>query len=74
MNEQEPPPTSSDKRLAQSDAERTKRVTAAGWTAGASAFFLVGALTANGSWPMATGVIAIAAMVATACYCMLKQP
>ena len=54
--------------------ERTKRVESAGWTAGLSAFFLVGALTANGSWPMAVGVVAIAAMVATTCYFMLKQP
>lgn len=56
------------------DSERTKRVTAAGWTAGLSAFFIVGALTANASWPMALGLIAVAAMVAAVCYFMLKTP
>ena len=55
------------------DAERTKQVTVVGWTAGLSAFFAVGALASNPSWPMAFGVVAIAAMVATACYFMLRK-
>lgn len=55
-----------------SDQQRTKRVTAVGWTAGVSAFFLLGALTANATWPVAVGVIAVAAMVAAACYFMLR--
>ena len=54
------------------ESERTKRIEAAGWTAGLSAFALVSVLVSNSAWPVAIGVIAIAAMVATACYFMLK--
>ena len=54
------------------ESERTKRIEAAGWTAGLSAFALVCALANSPSWPVAIGVIGIAAMVATACYFMLK--
>ena len=54
-------------------SERTKQVETAGWTAGLSALFLVGALSTNASWPLAIGVVAIAAMVGTACYFMLRK-
>ncbi len=53
--------------------ERTKHVTAAAWTGGVSAFFLVGGLTTNPTWPVAVGVTAISAMVATVCYFILQQ-
>jgi hypothetical protein len=61
-----------DKAERKSDVEHTKQVQAAGWTAGLAAFFIVGALTANASWPMAVACIAVAGMVAAACYFMLK--
>jgi hypothetical protein len=67
-------PTSPEALAAQAQAERTKRVHAVGWTAGMSAFFLAGGLTASTTWPMAIGVVAISAMVAVACYFMLRQP
>jgi hypothetical protein len=63
-----------DKTKLKSEAERTKQVQAAGWTAGLSAFFIVRALSVNTGWPMAVGVIAVAAMVAVACYFMLRRP
>jgi hypothetical protein len=52
--------------------QRTKRVAAAGWTAGLSDFFNIGALTTNASCPVAVGAVVVAVMVATACYFMLK--
>ena len=55
------------------EAGRSKTVEAAGWTAGLAALFLTGALSANPTWPVAFGVAAIAAMVATVCYFMLKK-
>jgi hypothetical protein len=72
----EPTPSKTpDTPNAVAETERTKRVHAAGWTAGMSAFFLVGALAAgSNSWPAAIGVCGIAAMVAVACYYMLRQP
>ena len=63
-----------DKDETKTDSERTKQVTVAGWTAGVAAVVMVWSLTANASWPMAVAMIAIAAMVAVACYFMLKQP
>lgn len=63
-----------DDEDATKDSERTKQVETAGWTSGLSAMFLVGALATNASWPLAVGVVAIAAMVATACYFMLRKP
>ena len=54
------------------ESERTKRVEAVGWTAGLSAFALVWVLAIHAAWPVVIGVIAIAAMVAAACYFMLK--
>ena len=62
-----------DQEDATNDSERTKQVETAGWTAGLSALFLVGALSTNATWPVAIGVVAIAAMVATACYFMLRK-
>jgi len=72
MEEQQQPPANGN-QASKSETERTKQVTVAGWTAGVSAFFLMGALASNGSWPMAIGVIAVAAMVATVCYFILKR-
>lgn len=70
----QPEDSNSPEHLAdKAQMERTKRVQATGWTAGVSAFFLVGALAANGSWPMAVGICAIAAMVAVACVYMLRE-
>lgn len=54
------------------DTERTKQVTVAGWTAGLSAFFALGALTTSPTWPTAFGVMAVVGMVATVCYFILK--
>jgi len=72
MNEttQHSPITEADKNL---DGERTKQVTVAGWTAGVSAFFAVGALVASPAWPVAMGVTAVVAMVAVVCYFILKS-
>ena len=64
-------------RLEQADHTCSRRAwqdQVAGWTAGLSAFFIVGALTVNATWPMAIGVVAVAAMVATACFFMLRRP
>ena len=55
-----------------SDVERTKHVTEAAWTAGLSAFFMAGALITNPTWPVAAGVAAISAMIATLCYFILR--
>ena len=63
------PTEDSNKRA---ESERTKRVEAVGWTAGLSAFALVWVLASHAAWPVVIGVIAIAAMVAAACYFMLK--
>ncbi len=69
----EPKPNAGTEDLnKRAEAERTKRVEAVGWTAGLSAFALVWVLASHAAWPVAIGVIAIAAMVATACYFMLK--
>lgn len=56
-----------------SDSERTKQVTVAGWTAGVSAFFAVGAVAAAPTWPVAIGVSSVSAMVAVVCYFILKR-
>lgn len=66
------PEAEAAKAAAEAQKERTKRVETAGWTAGLSALFLVMALSSNPTWPLAVGVIAVAAMVAGACYFMLK--
>ena len=64
MNVNNPPPFESD---------RSKAVVAAGWTAGVTALVLTGALTTSPAWPVAFGAAAIAAMVATVCFFMLKK-
>jgi len=64
MSENNPQPPESD---------HSKALVAAGWTAGMSALFITGALTTNPTWPVAVGAVAIAAMVATVCYFMLKK-
>lgn len=56
-----------------SDGERTKQVTVAGWTAGVPALFVGGALVASPSWPAATVVAALTAMGTVACYFILKR-
>jgi len=55
------------------DAERTKQVTVAGWTAIVSAFFALGTLAVSPAWPTAIGVVAVAAMVATVCYFIVRR-
>jgi hypothetical protein len=55
------------------DAERTKQVTVAGWTAGLSALFALGAVGTSPAWPTAFGVAAVSAMVAVVCYFILKR-
>ena len=71
MDEPKPntPAEDSNKRA---ESERTNRVEVVGWTAGLSAFALVWVLASHAAWPVVIGVIAIAAMVAAACYFMLK--
>ncbi len=64
---------SSHSNPSQSDTERTKQVTVAGWTAGLSAFFAVGAMAASPTWPTAIGIAAVSAMVAVACYFILRR-
>jgi len=54
-------------------SERTKQVTVAGWTAGVAAVAALGTLSVAPDWPVAFGVAAISAMVAAACYFILKQ-
>jgi hypothetical protein len=72
MNEgQITPPTSGNNN--NDDAERTKQVTVAGYTAGVSAFFALGCLGVSSSWPTAFGVAAVSAMVAVTCYFILKR-
>ena len=56
----------------ESETARLNRVNSAGWTAGLSALFLVIGLVNSPSWPVATGVIALAAMVGYVCRLMLK--
>jgi hypothetical protein len=53
--------------------ERTNQVTTAGWTAGVSAFFAVGAMAAKPTWPVAVGICAVAAMVAVVCHGILRR-
>jgi hypothetical protein len=55
------------------EEERTKQVQAAGYVAGLSAFFSVGALVTQPTWPVACGVGAISAMAAIACFFMLQR-
>ena len=55
------------------DSERTRQVTAAGYTAGVSAVVALVTLLYEPSWPVAFGVAAVAAMVAVVCFCMLKH-
>ena len=55
------------------ETERTKQVTVAGWTAGLSAFFALGALASSPTWPVAMGVAAVSAMVAVVCFSILNR-
>lgn len=60
------------KAAEQAQKARTERVATVGWTAGLAAFFLVMGMGSSPTWPMAVAICAIAAMVASACYFMLK--
>jgi hypothetical protein len=53
--------------------QRTHQVRAAGWTATFAAFFAAVALSQEPTWPVAVGVVAIAAMVTVVCYTVLKR-
>ena len=66
-------PSAGDEDAKNAESERTKQVTVAGWTAGVSAFFALGTLSVSPTWPMAVGVAVVAAMVAAACYFILKK-
>ena len=67
-------PSASDKETKNAEGERTKQIKVAGWTAGVSAFFAVSALVVGPTtWPVAIGVAAIAAMITTVCYFILKK-
>lgn len=57
----------------QESGTRKVRVTTAGWTAGISAFVMCCTLGTEPEWPVAVGVVAVAAMVAVACYFILEQ-
>ena len=72
MNEN-PPNTPGQQAEIEVARERTKQLSIAGWTAGLSAFFAVGALSANPTWPVAAGVAAVAAMVAVVCLSILRR-
>jgi hypothetical protein len=61
MNEPFPPAT--PQAPLELSRERTKQASIAAWTAGLSAFFCVGALVSNPTWPVAAGVAAIVGMV-----------
>jgi hypothetical protein len=52
--------------------QRTKQVETAGWTAGLTAFFALGTVTTNPSWPVSTAAIGVSVAVAFVCYQMLK--
>ena len=67
---QPPPAPDSGSR---SEKERTDQVSTAGWTAGLTAFFCIGALASTPQWPMAFGVAVVCAMVGTVCYFIVKR-
>ena len=56
-----------------SQSERSKQVSAAGWTASMAAFFAVIALINQPTWPVAFGVAVVAVMVTFVCSFMLKK-
>lgn len=56
------------------ERERHKRNIIVGCTAGIVAFLAFWALVFKPVWPMAVGVVAIAAMVTTICHAMLRRP
>ena len=72
MNDTTPQPPTPDP-LKGSDAERTKQVTVAGWTAGVSAVVAMMTVTHSTSWPEAFAIGAVAAMVTAACYFILRR-
>ena len=70
---QTPPPRIEPLRNLNPEAERTKQVTVAGWTAGVTAV-AVGVTMINApEWPVAFGLSAVAAMVAVVCRGILKR-
>ena len=72
MNPAEQPPSPGEPSK-NADAERTKQVTVAGWTAGVSALFAAGALINQPTWPVAIGVAALSAIVAAVCCFMVRR-
>lgn len=79
MNDSTPSSTTSPQapvsaKSVDSESERIRLATVAGWTCGTVGFFGVGALFMNSSWPMAFGLVPIAAMVSAVCYFILKPP
>jgi len=67
----EKPPQKDADENAQS--ERSKQVSAAGWTASMAAFFAVIALINQPTWPVAFGVAVVVVMVTFVCSFMLKK-
>ncbi|MEZ5907844.1 MAG: hypothetical protein R3D31_03500 [Hyphomicrobiaceae bacterium] len=68
------PDSGASGKSACAEQEYTKRVTAAGWTAGVSAFFILGTMIGQNSWPSAATGIGVAVMVAIVCSLMLRRP
>jgi hypothetical protein len=54
-------------------SERSKQVSAAGWTASLATMFAVVALINQPTWPVAFGVATVAVMVTVVCGFMLKR-
>jgi hypothetical protein len=57
----------------EAEKERAQQMSTAGWTAGLTAFFSLGALASAPTWPTAFGVAAICAMVGFVCLRILKR-
>jgi len=61
-----------DPTLVKAETSR-KAAKEAASTASLTAMFAIGGLAWFPSWPMAVGVVAVSAMVAVACYFMLRE-
>ncbi len=53
--------------------EKTKQVEAAGWTAGVTGLGSIWLLSSHPEWPMAAGVVAVAAMVGYVCFHIVRR-
>jgi CHASE2 domain-containing sensor protein len=71
MNDTIPPPT--ERKATNAERERTKQIIIASCTACIVAFMAFWALVFQPVWPMAIGVVAVAAMAATTYYILLKK-